>query len=165
MELDGVIPIPAKLRHRIPPTSDLLAAYVAAADTPGAALSRALMAGEDLLHPGAARFPAITLFLFVSDLATDGSPTGVLLGPRVPVLARTVKAAAVVRRVPTPPVLSAALGTICSGSASFVDRSIQALFDAIKLGTPDNLPGKVLVSVWNWLVDQGAPSSTSSSRR
>src|SRR5205085_11550634 len=43
-ELDSVLPTPATA-DPMPTTSEVLAGYVAAANTPGASLSRALMAG------------------------------------------------------------------------------------------------------------------------
>jgi len=70
-ELDGVVPVPT-YGTGLAPTSALLAGYVGAVDSPGAALSRALMAGQDLLHPATLRFPAVVLVLFASDVATDG---------------------------------------------------------------------------------------------
>ena len=32
---------------------------------------------------------------------------------------------------------------------------ISSLFGMLKLATPDNLPGKIVVSIWNWLVSAG----------
>ena len=68
-ELDQVLPIPDGMTG-VAPTSDVLAGYVAAVDTPGAQLARALMAGQNLLDPATVEFPGVVLVLFASDIAT-----------------------------------------------------------------------------------------------
>ncbi len=70
-ELDQVVPLPADATGT-PSLADLLAAYSASALTPGGAFARALLAGQDLRDPATVRFPAVVMFLFASDLATDG---------------------------------------------------------------------------------------------
>ena len=150
-ELDGVIPIPDGLSG-VAPTSVLLAAYVAAVDTPGAALSRALMAGQDLRQPAALRFPAVVFVLFVSDLATDGgrlvspsaSPSGA--AGRTELLGLAASGAAPVK-------LAAAVNTVCSDTANWMKGMLDGLFNALKLATPDNVPGAIVASIWNWIVD------------
>ena len=128
--------LPAALQDGQPLASQLLAGYVASVDSPGAATSRALMAGQDLLDTPSLRIPALVLVFFVSDLATDG---GTVAAPPSAdaLLMRTV-----------------ALGSICSDAASWVTKAIHGLFAAIRLTTPANLPGKILVSIWNWLVSK-----------
>lgn len=54
-ELDAVLSVPTGLPDAAR-ASVLLASYVAAVDSPGAALSRALMAGQDLAQPSTLRF-------------------------------------------------------------------------------------------------------------
>ena len=83
-ELDGLMPIPAGSTDAAP-ASVLLASYVAAVDSPGAALSRAVMAGQNLLNPPTVRFPALVLFLFASDLATGGGQVGPAARQPIPV--------------------------------------------------------------------------------
>ena len=165
-DLDYVIPTPRSLRGRVPATSGVLAAYVAAADTPGAAFARALVGPQDLRHPKGVVFPAVVLFLFASDLAagdTRPSPAGSPALPSGQLLPSASPAAlagqgialrivpSVVSDVPT-----GALSSLCSDASRFINDSIDSLFNALKLATPDNLPGRVLVSIWNWVVDQGA---------
>ena len=163
-ELDGVVPLPDG-ETGMAPTSALLAGYVAAADSPGGALSRALMAGQDLLQPATLRFPAVVLVLFASDLATDGgrtaapgsvpssapssapSGTTAALAPnRLMAFAGGGAAGAAYPAV--------AIDTICSDSANWINGMIGSFFNALKLATPTNLPGIIVTSIWNWLVDK-----------
>ena len=159
-ELDGVVPLPDG-ETGMAPTSALLAGYVAAADSPGGALSRALMAGQDLLQPATLRFPAVVLLLFASDLATDGgrtaapgslpssmpSGTTAALAPaRLMAFTGGGAAGAVYPAV--------AIDTICSDSANWINGMIGSFFNALKLATPTNLPGIIVTSIWNWLVDK-----------
>lgn len=134
-ELDDAMALPAEMQDGRPLASQLLAGYVASVDSPGGATSRALMAGQDLLDTPALRIPSLVLIFFVSDVATDGG-TIAPPGAAMP-LARTV-----------------ALGSICTEASDWVSNAIHSLFQAIKLATPKNLPGKILVSIWNWLVDK-----------
>jgi len=140
-ELDDAMALPAEMQAGRPLASQLLAAYVATADSPAGAISRALMAGQDLLDTSNLRFPSLVMVFFLSDLATDG-------GKRAP-----AGAALTAMAVP-PAVRTAALGSICSEAANWVTGMIDSLFQAVKLATPDNLPGAILVSIWNWLVDK-----------
>jgi len=157
-ELDAVVPTPPDA-HGMPTTSDVLAGYVAAADSPGGALARALMAGQDLLSPTALRFPAIVLVLFASDLATGGKPDATTASPVAgsagehPPLADLAMAHPVAAR--TSIAVAAGTGGVCSDTANWINGTISSLFNSLKLATPDNLPGRIVVSIWNWLVTQG----------
>jgi hypothetical protein len=157
-ELDSVLPVPADATP-MPTTSDVLAGYVAAADSPGAALSRALMAGQDLLAPATLQFPAVVLVLFASDIATDG---GTLVAPSPSPVARApgerfpLAAVAMTRPGKAPAaIVDVATGGVCTDTANWVNGTISSLFGMLKLATPDNLPGKIVVSIWNWLVSAG----------
>jgi hypothetical protein len=132
-ELDMVVPLPPAATGE-PTTSQLLAAYIAAVNTPGGALSRALMAGQNLLRPAQLRFPALVLVLFASDLAANRNPD-----------TATAQTTAYTR---------VATG-ICSETANWINGMISSFFNALKVATPDNLPGALLASMWNWLVDVG----------
>jgi hypothetical protein len=155
-ELDGVVPLPAA-QTGMAPTSALLAGYVAAADSPGGSLSRALMAGQDLLHPATLRFPAVVLVLFASDLATDGgrlvepgpgpSGTNAALAP-----ARLLAFSGGGAVVAAEPAL--AIDTVCSDGANWIQSMLGRFFNALKLATPNNLPGAIVTSIWNWVVDR-----------
>jgi hypothetical protein len=140
-ELDDALALPREMQDGRPLASQLLAGYVATVDSPGGATSRALMAGQDLLDTPNLRFPSLVMVFFLSDLATDG-------GTRPPAEAAVTAAAF------TPVVRTAALGSICSDAANWVTNTIHRLFAAVKLATPANLPGAILVSIWNWLVSK-----------
>jgi hypothetical protein len=157
-ELDDVVPLPDGTPG-IPSTSALLAAYVASADSPGGALSRALMAGQDLLAPATLHFPAVVLMLFVSDLATDGgrlpapSPSpGTSALDTTELLALAQTGSTVARHVA--PAIS--IDTICSDTATWINNTIDRLFNALKLAVPDNVPGAVVVTAVNFLISAGA---------
>lgn len=159
-ELDAVLPMPPDVSG-LPSTADVLAGYVAAADSPGGALSRALMAGQDLLSPTTLRFPGIVLVLFASDMATDG---GTLTAPSASPIARSagerLPLAALAMAGPGnvglgAPMAAAVSGGVCTDTANWINGTISSLFSALKVATPDNLPGKIVVSIWNWLVSAG----------
>ena len=157
-ELDAVLPMPPDVGG-MPTTSDVLAGYVAAADSPGGALSRALMAGQDLLSPTTLRFPGIVLVLFASDMATDGgsltapspSPVARAAGEHLPFAELAMAGPGKV----SAPMVAAISGGVCTDTANWINGTISSLFSALKLATPDNLPGKIVVSIWNWLVSAG----------
>ena len=148
-ELDTVLPTPPDA-HGMPTTSDLLAGYVAAADSPGGALSRAMMAGQDLLSPTTLRFPATVLVLFASDIATDGGKAGASTANPVAALALAHPGDARVSLA-----VAAVTGGVCSDTKDWIEGMVAGLFNALKVATPDNLPGRIVVSIWNWLVSQG----------
>jgi hypothetical protein len=154
-ELDGVVPVPTD-GTGLAPTSALLAGYVGAVDSPGAALSRALMAGQDLLHPATLRFPAVVLVLFASDMATAGghvaapsaSPSAAALD-RSRLLAFAGSGPGGVDALP-----GIALNSICSDTANWIQGMIDSLFNALKLATPTNVVGAIFTSIWNFVVDK-----------
>ena len=161
-ELDSVIGLPA-CSTTAAPASVLLASYVAAVDSPGAALSRALMAGQNLLDPPTARFPALVLFLFASDLATAGgtapAPSGVpAASPSASPSAAAFGSSRLIASVADPAdgrgfLLPAdPVGGICSAVANRIHGVINALFDALKLAEPSNIFGKIFATIWNFAV-------------
>jgi hypothetical protein len=153
-ELDTVVPPDLT---GVPTTSQLIAAYVATADSPGGNLSRALMAGQDLLAPARLHIPAIVLVLFASDVATDGG--------RIAAPAPTLSAAAqgnlllsgtAVGLNPDRSGIELAVSTgICSQTANWISGAIASLFNAIKVATPAGGVGRIIAGVWNWLVGVG----------
>ncbi|MEA2622292.1 MAG: hypothetical protein QOH61_1202 [Chloroflexota bacterium] len=153
-ELDVLLPIPAEVHDQSAPASAFVAGYVAAVDSPGAALARALMADQDLTRPQALRFPLIVLDLFASDLATDG-------GTRTATMPGAGTSA--IQAILFNPQQSAGDGaagqvgtaTLCSDAAKFVDSTIHALFNLLKVAVPDNTVGAIVATIWNWIVDQG----------
>lgn len=153
-ELDAVVPVPASTGS--PTTSELLAAYVGSVDSPGAALSRALMAGQDLLQPASLRFPAGVLVMFVSDLATDGgriaapnpSPKAARPGPML-ALATTGHA--------HPDAVDAIdVGLICAGPSGWIDAIIGRIATALSSAAPTGVAGVVIVGIFHWFVKIGA---------
>lgn len=160
-ELDGVLPVPAGTADAAP-ASVLLASYLGAVDSPGAALSRALMAGQDLLQPSTLRFPGLVLVLFVSDLATNGGQApgpGASLSPSPsPSQAEVVGPAQLAMAGhggAGDPVLPAIeVGSICSQTTSWLKAMINRVFDALKLAEPSNFFGAIFVTVWNYAVDR-----------
>jgi hypothetical protein len=145
----------------MPTTSELLAGYVAAADTPGGSLARALMAGQNLLAPGTLRFPAVVLVLFAADLAGPAAPvaggsSGAAWQSTTSIetlaTAAPATAALVVPAAMTIPAERQTAGGICSAAANWIDNTIAGFFAALRLATPNSLAGAVVVSIWNWLV-------------
>ncbi len=155
-ELDTVLPIPAGSAG-LPSTSELLAGYVATADSPGGNLARALMAGQDLLVPTSLQFPGVVLVLFASDIATDGgrlaapapsASAAAQVGSRVAGLAISLQPG---RTRIEPP---AAAG-ICTDMANWIHGATDSLFNAIKVAVPPGGVGRIIAGIWNWLVDVG----------
>ncbi len=159
-ELDSVIDLPAGSTTTAAPASVLLASYVAAVDSPGAALSRALMAGQNLLDPPTVRFPGLVLVLFASDLATAGgqvaapgaspsaSPSAAAIGSSRLIASVANPADGRGLLLPADPV-----GGICSDVANRIHRAINALFDALKLAEPSNIFGRIFATIWNFAVN------------
>jgi hypothetical protein len=146
-EFDGVVPVPADSGS--PTLAQLLDGYVGSADTPAGALARALMAGEDLRDPEAVHFPAAVLFLFVSDVATDGGRLGTP-APGPSGVARLLPLA------PADPVVAAPvvdLSLICSGPSGWIDAVVSNIESAITLAVPKNVAGSIITAAVNWLIN------------
>ena len=147
-ELDSVAPLPSDAPDGTPSLAQLLAAYAASAGTPGGAFARALLAGQDLKDPATVRFPAVVLFLFASDLATDGG--------RVP--APSPSPSAAVRLLPLAaggPVVAAPavdLTLICSGPSGWIDAVVQNLEAALVNAMPPGIVGTILGAALSWFI-------------
>ncbi|MGH2512693.1 MAG: hypothetical protein ACRDGQ_08405, partial [Candidatus Limnocylindrales bacterium] len=156
-ELDSLMPIPAGSTDGAP-ASVLLASYVAAVDSPGAGVARAVMAGQDLLDPSTARFPAVVLVLFVSDLATAGGHVAAPSPGPSPSAAAQV-ASRQIASVANPAdgldvaPLADPVGGICSDAANWIHNTISRLFDALKLAEPSNIFGQIFATIWNFAVN------------
>ena len=152
-DLDALLPIPAAVHDQTAPASAFVAAYVAAVNSPGAALARALMAGQELTQPQTLDFPLIVLDLFASDLATDGGHRAAA----VPALSSEGTHGDAFRPRQEAGVGGAQAGvaTLCSDAAKFVDSTISALFNLLKVAVPDNTVGAIVATIWNWIVGQG----------
>lgn len=127
---DAAIPVP----EGTPPPSLLLMGYVASTQTPGGHFARAIMGEQDWTRAASIRFPAIIGTLLAADVARETSPAA-LHTLAVPLAARQ--------------------GGVCSSLQVWVEATIAAIFDALKLDEPDNAIGQVITGIWNWIVDIG----------
>jgi hypothetical protein len=125
---DAAIPIP----EGTPPPSPVLAGYVATARTPGGDLARAVMGDQDWAQAAGIRFPAVIGALLLADVARE------TLAPTARTLA-----------VP----LGARQDGVCSSLQAWVEATIAAIFDALRLDEPDNTVGQVITGIWNFIVD------------
>ena len=123
-----------------------MAAYVGSADSPGGALlSRAMMAGQDLLQPANLRFPAAVLVMFVSDLATDGGRVAAAAPSPSPKAARVGPMLALATTGHTEPDTDAVdaidVGLICAGPSGWVDAITDRIEAALAAAAPRTSPG------------------------
>jgi hypothetical protein len=132
-DLDGHLPV----AEGMPPTSSLLAGYVATADTLGGAFCRGLLAEQDLTRPLDVVFPGAVFVLFASELAVEAS--GGVADGAIPVNAR--------RSIVLPPAQG-----VCSDVETFISGTLEAVFAALKVEVPDDVPGAILASIWNFAV-------------
>jgi hypothetical protein len=147
-ELDDAVPVP----DDAPLASSIVAGWLAAADTPAGRLGRALMAGQDVTDPTLLVVPSVVLALLTADLAADqpavrggvdGSTAGSPVSGSMYLSGSTLLAAA------------PGAGGLCTGAQQFIDDVIGTVFAALHATPPKDGVGRVVVSVWNWLVDQG----------
>jgi hypothetical protein len=97
----------------LPPASYLLAGYVSAAGTPGAALARRVMGAQDWVHAPSVTFPSLVLTLFAADAARYANA---LSGNQT----ATSRSGA----------LSSA-SSLCSDAQDFINSTINAFFDSL----------------------------------
>ena len=154
-ELDQVLPVPDGMSG-VAPTSDVLAGYVAAVDTPGAQLARALMAGQNLLDPATVEFPGVVLVLFASDTASasaSGARPTLSPGPAAQVDSRLLALAQTGPGAVSLSVADAPAGP-CSTAAAWIQGTIDRLFNALKIQAQNNIVLAVVAAIWNWIVDK-----------
>jgi hypothetical protein len=154
-ELDQVLPVPDG-PSGLAPTSAVLAGYVAAVDTPGAQLARALMAGQNLLDPATLDFPGVVLVLFASDIASASASTaGPTLSPS-PAAQIDPRLLALAQTGPGTVTFGVAddSGGPCSTASAFIQGAIDRLFNALKIQAQNNIVLAVLAAIWNWIVDK-----------
>lgn len=156
-ELDTLVPLPADSGS--PTLAELLDGYVGAADTPGGAFARALMAGQDLHDPATVRFPAVVLFLFVSDLATDGGTKPASAGSAAPSsdTGPSPSPTAALRFVPLAggPIVAAQAGDlslICAGPDGWIDAVVQRIVSALTAAIGQTVAGAIVVTIFGWLI-------------
>jgi hypothetical protein len=135
-ELDPVVPETPDLAS----ASYILASYVAAVDTEGAQVARALMGEQDWDQAPSLVYPQLVLTLFASDIARDRmAEAGVTRVPQVRVAEQAMLS----------DVRTAQAGA-CTLAKSFLDASISRLFESLRLGDPGG--GNVLKQIWNFFV-------------
>lgn len=134
-DLDGLI----EPQEGAPPPSFLLAGYVAAAETTGGEIARRLMGKKNWRKAPEHRYPAAVLALCSSDLAVDSAAAAGISPASGHLLASMAAPAAAIEA--------------CSMVAAYTEQVVNALFTALKVDTPASGVGKVLASIWNFLVD------------
>jgi hypothetical protein len=150
-ELDALFDVPSDLAA----PSYVLAGYVAAVDTPGAALSRSLMGvedwtAEDWRAAPSVVFPKLVLMLFTSDVARERQADAA--GAVAPKVAWQVAAAGEIRPPRDFGVVQTADGA-CSSVLSFVSGALKAIFDGLRLGDSSGSSTTVLKTIWKFVVD------------
>ncbi len=126
----------------------ILAGYVAAGDTPGAALSRELMGDQDWTQAPALLFPQLVLVLFTADVVHQRQ-----LEAARPTIAL---AAFTGNRDRQPPIRNhfapVAAATPCSDVSNFITNALTSVFRALRLGEPANPVAGFFVKIWNFVV-------------
>ena len=146
-DLDSIVPVPPDSGS--PSLPELLAGYAATADTPGGAFTRALLAGQDLTHPEGVRFPAAVLFLFVSDIATDGGRLAVPSTSPSSSAARLLPLAGAGPVVAQPAI---SLSLVCGGPSAWIDAIVNAIVNAVTVAVPQNAAGAIVVAIFGWII-------------
>ena len=146
-DLDSIAPVPSDSGS--PSLSELLAGYAATADTPGGAFTRALLAGQDLTHPEAVRFPAAVLFLFVSDVATDG---GRLAAPSTSPSSPAARLLPLAGGGPVIAQPAISIGLVCGGPSAWIDAIVDAIVHAVTVAVPQNAAGAIIVAIFGWII-------------
>ncbi|CAN5758616.1 hypothetical protein BH23CHL8_BH23CHL8_07810 [soil metagenome] len=143
-DLDAATPVP----DDAPLASSIVAGWLAAADTPAGRLGRALMAGQDVSEPTALVIPSMVLALVTADIAADRpAERAIATGRTSPSSGAGYLAGSVL--------VAQAGGGICTSAQRFIDDVIGTVFEALHATPPRQGVGRVVVSIWNWLVDQG----------
>ena len=148
VELDALVPVPKGM----PRTSRIVAGYLARVDSPGARLGRALLGARDWTAPDDIVVPSMVLATLSAELtkdaqasaATDAPSTAFALGPRLAALGGALPRGG----------YTVAAG-ICSSVESFVDSTIGAVFDALKVKSDGSTAGDIAAGIWNFLVEIG----------
>jgi hypothetical protein len=141
-DLDPLVDAPSDLAS----ASEVLAGYVAAGETDGADIARALIGEIGWAAPETTVFPQLVLILFTSDLAREtlreAAANGIALRPEP---ARAI-ALAITRDART------AQAGACSLVANFVSDVISRVFEALRVSLPEGKVARIFVSIWNFLV-------------
>jgi hypothetical protein len=144
-DIDATVLVPSDA----PLASSILAGWLAGSDTARGRLARALMAGQDVTDPTTLVYPGLVLSLFTADIL-DASGSVVSDRDGLALVATGAELAS--RRSGA----GATAAGLCTSVQNFIDTVIATVFSALKARLPDSGIGKVVVSIWNWLVDRGA---------
>ena len=124
------------------PMSAVLAAYARGVDTDGAAFSKQLLDGQDLLHPDRVVFPSVVLALFAADASrafggvADASSSAGASSTETSAGAPGAPAAPAASGQPValgPDQLRLIAGGICSDVTSTIFNTINKIFAAIQI--------------------------------
>lgn len=150
-ELDALV----ETEPDLAPTSFVLAGYIAAAETDGSRAAARLMGvedwdAEDWRDAPSVVFPQIVLVMFTADVTRErmseaGAPPAVAL--RAGSGAAGLDPAPIA--VPAAPIAQAGA---CSTVVNFINNSLRAVFNALRLGEPSRGVGRVFVKIWNFVV-------------
>jgi hypothetical protein len=133
-------------RDGVPALSFLLGGYVAAAQTPGGELARAVMGRRNWTRAPAAVFPTLIFALFAADLARDTPADSTRRGVGNLAAVPGGRSAWTGR---------AATNGTCSAVTQFIDDAVAAVFSALKVEAPESGPGEVIADIWNFVVGLG----------
>lgn len=132
------------------PISIVLAAYLTAAETPGADAARDLMGEQDYAHLAQdIVYPDAVVAIFVNDIASDssgarpdGTTTPAVLRPGVAMMTRAV----------------AYQAGICTTLSNFLTGSLDSIVSALQIDAQDGVSG-ILASIWNTVVSIAASAA------
>ena len=147
-ELDELVPVP----EGMPRTSRILAGYVAKVDSPGARLARGLLGQRDWTKPDDIVFPSMVLATLSAELSKDALATSLTTDP-APISMLGPRLAAI--RGPLPDSGYASTAGICSSVSSFVESTVSAVFDSLKVKSDGSTAGDIAAGIWNFLVEIG----------
>jgi hypothetical protein len=147
-ELDALIPVP----ERAPRTSRIVAGYLARVDSPGARLGRALLGPRDWTKPDEIVIPSLVLMTLSAELAREAAKSA-SIGAPAPAAEFGARLAAI--RGPIVDGGYATTAGICSDVESFVDDTVSAVFDALKVKSDGSTAGDIAAGIWNFLVEIG----------
>lgn len=144
-DLDALIPAQPDLASG----AEVVAGYVAGAETEGAGVARLLVPEAGWSDPSRLVVPQLVLVLLVSDVARDTQAATATAG-RGPAAPQPVRAVALAIHDATD--ARTAQGGPCSAVLGFIDSVLTKVFDTLRLGESKSAIGQVVVSIWNMVV-------------
>jgi hypothetical protein len=131
----------AKMPSGDPSFSYLLAAWVSKVNTPAATEMRTVMGPQDWADAPSIIFPTIALPLFVSDVITASAASHSSATP----------ASRVEPLGGIPPIQLTGFG-LCSAVTTFIQQSLNSMFNALMITAPTGTFGTVLELIWDTAV-------------